>query len=115
MVQVVEQHQELLGPQRRRSRLVCRDRPREPYRLCLPRLVDSLRHVSCRSGPNKVWASATPSGSIELTIDNPGAQGFLVPGKAYIIDIREATPEDDYPLATQGPTDAEPEGEESTT
>lgn len=33
---------------------------------------------------------ATPSGNMELVIDNPDAQGFLKPLKKYYITITEA-------------------------
>ena len=45
------------------------------------------------SGDNKSnaeWAKATPSGSLTMTIDNPGAQGKLVPGKEYFLDFTPA-------------------------
>lgn len=41
-------------------------------------------------GPNTQWAKYTPSGSIQMQIDNPGAQGFFQPGKEYIVTFREA-------------------------
>jgi hypothetical protein len=37
--------------------------------------------------PNKAWAKATPSGTLELTIDNPAAQGVLRPGQFYYVDL----------------------------
>lgn len=36
---------------------------------------------------NKEWAKATPSGSLELTIDNPGAHGRLKPGMFVYVDL----------------------------
>lgn len=36
------------------------------------------------------FAKATPSGNMELVIDNPAAQGFLKPMKTYFITITEA-------------------------
>lgn len=36
------------------------------------------------------FAKATPSGAIEITIDNPAAQGFLVPGKNFYVDFSPA-------------------------
>lgn len=42
-------------------------------------------------GPeNAEWAAATPSAKFELTIGNPGAQGIIEPGKAYLVTITEA-------------------------
>ena len=39
-------------------------------------------------GPNKKWASATPSGEVKMTIDNPGAQKFFVPGAEYLVTFQ---------------------------
>ncbi len=39
---------------------------------------------------NKEWAKSTPSGSLELKIDNPDVHGFFKPGREYILTIREA-------------------------
>lgn len=36
------------------------------------------------------FASATPSGKLELTVDNKEVHGFFKPGKSYYIDITEA-------------------------
>lgn len=36
------------------------------------------------------FSKATPSGNMELVIDNPNAQGFLKPLKKYYITITEA-------------------------
>lgn len=41
-------------------------------------------------GLNAQWAKYTPSGSIQMQIDNPGAQGFFQPGKEYIVMFWEA-------------------------
>lgn len=49
-----------------------------------------LNAVYAEEGVNKSWATSTPSGSLSLTIDNPGAQGFFHKDKEYIILIREA-------------------------
>jgi len=43
---------------------------------------------------NAEWAKATPDGSLEMTIDNPNAQGILLPGEEYFIDIRPANVEE---------------------
>lgn len=40
---------------------------------------------------NAEWSKATPSGSLELYITNPGAHGAFVPGKEYFLDITEAS------------------------
>lgn len=39
---------------------------------------------------DNTFATASPSGSLKLVIDNPSAQGFFKPGKKYYIDIVEA-------------------------
>lgn len=38
-------------------------------------------------GPNKDWARWTPSGSLEMTIDNPGAQGIIRPGDVVMVTL----------------------------
>ena len=43
-------------------------------------------------GPgNESWSKWTPGGTLEMTISNPDARGKMVPGKAYFLDITEAT------------------------
>jgi len=49
-----------------------------------------LNAVYADSGPNKEWAKYTPSGSLDMTISNPSAQGQIKPGKFYKITIEEA-------------------------
>jgi hypothetical protein len=39
---------------------------------------------------NKNWAMYTPSGRIELSIDNPDAYGYFELGKTYFVDFQEA-------------------------
>jgi hypothetical protein len=39
--------------------------------------------------PNQAWAKSTPSGRLELNIDNPGAQGFFQEGREYIGNFQE--------------------------
>lgn len=39
---------------------------------------------------DNTYSKATPSGKLELQIDNPAAKGFFVPGKKYYVDITEA-------------------------
>ena len=39
---------------------------------------------------NNQFAEATPSGSVEMYIDNPNAKGFLKQGKEYYLDFSEA-------------------------
>jgi len=49
-----------------------------------------LQAVTGGSDENKQWSKYTPSGSLHLTIDNPGAQEFFEPGKEYFVDVTEA-------------------------
>lgn len=42
------------------------------------------------NNPNESWNLATPSGSLEMTIANPAAQGALKVGKSYYLDFTEA-------------------------
>lgn len=42
--------------------------------------------------PNAAWAAATPSGMLELQIDNPKAWGFFDPGAEYIVKITRHVP-----------------------
>lgn len=46
-----------------------------------------LSAVVCRNGENAQWAKATPSGKIDMTIDNSDARGAFVPGKEYWVDF----------------------------
>jgi hypothetical protein len=39
---------------------------------------------------NKTWAKYTPSGKIELSIDNPDAYAYFELGKTYFVDFTEA-------------------------
>lgn len=47
-------------------------------------------YSSDSASPNHSWSVATPSGSLELTISNPDAQGKFEVGKEYYIDIAPA-------------------------
>lgn len=42
--------------------------------------------------PNTAWSAATPSGQLELQIDNPKAWGFFDPGAEYIVKITRHVP-----------------------
>lgn len=42
------------------------------------------------SDENKQWSKYTPAGSLSMTISNPEAQGKLVPGQSYYLDIMDA-------------------------
>lgn len=46
----------------------------------------------CRGAHNKVWASATPSGQIRMTIRNDQATAQFEQGKEYEVLFREITP-----------------------
>lgn len=39
---------------------------------------------------DNTYAKATPCAEFQLTIDNPEAQGILLPGKTFYIDISPA-------------------------
>ena len=39
---------------------------------------------------NKTWAKYTPSGKIELSIDNPDAYAYFEIGKTYFVDFNAA-------------------------
>lgn len=39
---------------------------------------------------NKTWAKYTPGGSLELSINNPAAQGRFKVGEHYFVDISPA-------------------------
>lgn len=36
------------------------------------------------------FSKATPSGSLEMLVDNPQLHGFFVPGQAYYLDVTAA-------------------------
>ena len=42
---------------------------------------------------NEPWSSATPSGVLNMTINNPSAMGFFEPGEHYILTIEKAPKE----------------------
>lgn len=51
-----------------------------------------LRAVGPKTGEilnaeNASFSKATPSGTLEMTIDNPEAQGFFKPGGEYYLDF----------------------------
>lgn len=46
--------------------------------------------VVCRGEDNKEWASATPSGSIEMTIRNDHALAQFEPGDEFYVDFSQA-------------------------
>ena len=39
---------------------------------------------------NKRYSKATPSGRLEMTVDNPPAQAFFELGKSYYLDFSKA-------------------------
>ena len=55
--------------------------------------IVKLAPVYAENGPNKEWSKWTPSGSLEMTISNPDAQGQIKAGGEYMIQISEATAE----------------------
>lgn len=44
------------------------------------------------SPEDQQFAKATPSGRIEMVVDNPGAREFFRAGKTYYVDFTEAAP-----------------------
>lgn len=54
---------------------------------------------------NARFTKATPSGRIELGIDNPDAMKFFKPGKSYYVDFTEVTPANERPGSQSGETD----------
>lgn len=48
-----------------------------------------LAPVFAESGPNKEWNIHTPSGQLEMTINNAAAQGFIKAGTEYKITVEE--------------------------
>ena len=53
----------------------------------------------CRGDHNKEWAAATPTGTFEMTINNPHALAAFEPGREYeitLVPVRVATPDDGH-------------------
>lgn len=44
-------------------------------------------YISNPDNPNHAFWKATPTGSLEMTIGNPDAFGFFVPGQSYWLDF----------------------------
>jgi hypothetical protein len=57
--------------------------------------------VYATDGPNKEWATATPSGSLSMNIDNPAAWGHFKVDEEYFLDFFHAPKE---VLAPPAPT-----------
>jgi len=56
-----------------------------------PSRAQSKIKLTAATGPtNKTWARYTPSGFIELQIDNPAAMDQFKLGQAYFVDFTEA-------------------------
>ncbi len=49
-----------------------------------------LQPIYDPAGVNKAWCDATPSGQLELTIDNPDAYKQFVGGALCYVDISPA-------------------------
>ena len=49
--------------------------------------------VSGNNEENKNWSKWTPSGRLEMQINNSLAHGILLPGREYEIQITDLTPE----------------------
>jgi len=50
----------------------------------------SMYAVTGGSDENKTFAKSTPCATFSISIDNPVAQGFLIKGNQYYIDITPA-------------------------
>lgn len=75
-------------PGRVRCKMKCVARNNHMYYGTTPQSVVKLQAVCDEL--NKSWASCTPSGSIELTIDNPAAYDSFVLGHHYFVDFTPA-------------------------
>ncbi len=51
---------------------------------------DEIALYAVSGDENKPWSRFTPSGKLEMTIDNQALIGAFKPGKIYFIDIAEA-------------------------
>lgn len=51
----------------------------------------NLSPVASGSEENKSFSLYTPTGKIELAINNPDAVGFFIPGEEYYVEFRKAT------------------------
>jgi hypothetical protein len=52
--------------------------------------VVKMRPVWGSTEENKAWSKATPSGELWFDISNPGAQGRMVVGAEYYVDLTSA-------------------------
>lgn len=50
----------------------------------------TVKLTAATDNNNKTWAKYTPSGSIEMQIDNPEAINQFVPGESYFVDFTPA-------------------------
>jgi len=48
-----------------------------------------LGAVTSDTEVNKIWSKYTPSGSLNICITNPDAQGAFIVGKEYFIEMYE--------------------------
>lgn len=74
-----------------RCKMICTEKIERvsAYQVHSPKIaIVKLSAVS--SDTNKTWAKYTPSGSIELSIDNPDAVDRFVLGQTYFVDFSEA-------------------------
>lgn len=71
------------------AKMICNQRAESPVYPYEPGKVGSekvgLNAVYSQDGPNKKWAQATPSGSMELQISNPDAIGAVKLGQHYLV------------------------------
>lgn len=55
-----------------------------------PREIHTVHLSAVSDDANKTWAKFTPSGSLQITINNPDAVGFLKLGESYFLDFTVA-------------------------
>jgi hypothetical protein len=49
-------------------------------------------YVNNPEHPNYAFWKATPTGNLEMTINNPAVFGFFVPGRSYWLDFTPVEP-----------------------
>ena len=49
-------------------------------------------YSSTNNSEDNNYSKATPSANLEISIDNPAAQGILIPGKSFYVDLTPADP-----------------------
>jgi hypothetical protein len=71
------------------AKMVCNARSESPVYPMEPGKVGAekvdLTPVYAQDGPNLKWSKATPSGRLELQINNPDAMGAVKLGQHYLV------------------------------